>query len=65
MPDGSHRFELVGPLQFPRDNTGKIDVQNSMQLIFGLLETWIREYPEQWMWFSRMLRENNGQKTAV
>jgi KDO2-lipid IV(A) lauroyltransferase len=65
MPDESHRFELVGPLQFPRDNTGKIDVQNSMQLIFGLLETWIREYPEQWMWFSRMLRENNGQKTAV
>ena len=56
LPDQRHRFELVGPLEFPRDAGGKIDVQGAMQVVFGVIETWIREYPDQWMWVHRLIR---------
>ena len=56
LPDQRHRFELVGPLEFPRDPSGRVDVQGAMQMVFGVLETWIREHPEQWMWIHRIVR---------
>ncbi len=56
LPDQRHRFELVGPLEFPRDPSGKVDVQGAMQMVFGVIETWIREHPEQWMWVHRIVR---------
>jgi KDO2-lipid IV(A) lauroyltransferase len=56
LPDQRHRYELVGPLELPRDPSGKIDVQGAMQMVFGVIETWIREHPEQWMWVHRIMR---------
>jgi Kdo2-lipid IVA lauroyltransferase/acyltransferase len=56
LPDQRYRFELVGPLEFPRDPSGKIEVQGAMQMVFGVIEAWIREYPEQWMWVHRIVR---------
>lgn len=56
LPDQRHRFELVGPLEFPRDASGKVDVQGAMQMVLGVIETWIREHPEQWMWIHRIVR---------
>jgi KDO2-lipid IV(A) lauroyltransferase len=56
LADQRHRFELVGPLEFPRDAAGKIDVQGAMQAVFGVVEGWIREHPEQWMWVHRIVR---------
>ena len=56
LPNQKHRFELVGPLEFARDAGGKVDVQGAMQTVFGVIETWIREHPEQWMWVHRVVR---------
>lgn len=56
LPDQKYQFELMGPLEFPRDASGKIDVQGAMQTVFGIIETWIREHPEQWMWIHRIVR---------
>lgn len=56
LADQRHRFELVGPLEFARDAAGKIDVQRAMQTVFDLIEGWIREHPEQWLWIHRILR---------
>jgi KDO2-lipid IV(A) lauroyltransferase len=56
LPDQRHRFELVGPLEFPRDDSGRVDVQGAMQMVFGVIEKWIREHPEQWMWVHRIVR---------
>ena len=53
--DQRHRFELVGPLEFPRDSTGKIDVQSTMQKVITLIESWIRENPQQWMWAHKLI----------
>jgi len=56
LADQRHRFELVGPLEFPRDEAGNIDVQRSMQMVFCVIEGWIREHPEQWVWIHRIMR---------
>jgi KDO2-lipid IV(A) lauroyltransferase len=47
---------MVGPLEFPKDSKGKIDVQGAMQTVFSLIESWIRENPEQWIWTHRIIR---------
>jgi Kdo2-lipid IVA lauroyltransferase/acyltransferase len=56
LPDQRHRFELVGPLALPRDHSGRIAVEGAMQAVMNLIENWIREAPEQWMWIHRLIR---------
>jgi len=56
LPDQRHQFELVGPLKLPRNSAGEIDIQATMQTIIGIIETWIRQHPEQWMWIHRLIR---------
>jgi KDO2-lipid IV(A) lauroyltransferase len=53
-----HRFRLeiseeVAPV---RDAAGQIDVQGTMQAITSVVEGWIREYPDQWLWLHRRWR---------
>jgi KDO2-lipid IV(A) lauroyltransferase len=57
LPDG-HRFlgefgEVIAP---PRDAAGKIDVAATTQAITSVIEGWVREYPEQWLWQHRRWR---------
>lgn len=56
LPGRRFRIEAVGPLELPRDAAGQIDVAASMQVITGIVEGWIREHPEQWLWFHRRWR---------
>jgi KDO2-lipid IV(A) lauroyltransferase len=53
-----HRFageisEAVSPV---RDVHGDIDVSGTMQAITDVIEAWIREHPEQWLWLHRRWR---------
>ena len=48
--DGGLHLELIGPLDLPRDPDGQIDVHGAMVVINNLVETWVREHPEQWFW---------------
>ena len=50
------RCEHIGPLELPRDQRGRVDVQGATQLFASIMEAWIREYPEQWMWLHRIWR---------
>jgi KDO2-lipid IV(A) lauroyltransferase len=53
-----HRFRIAaeGPFELPRDVEGRIDVQRSTQLITSVIERWVRENPDQWLWFHRRWR---------
>jgi Kdo2-lipid IVA lauroyltransferase/acyltransferase len=56
LPDGKFRFEVTEALAVPRDETGKIDVSQTMQMVTSMIEGWVREHPEQWMWLHKRWR---------
>ncbi|NNM73114.1 lipid A biosynthesis lauroyl acyltransferase [Enterovirga aerilata] len=53
-----HRFriELTPPLDLPRDAEGRIDVAGATQAMTAVVERWVRETPEQWLWMHRRWR---------
>lgn len=52
--DGNRfRLELEEALVMPRNEAGEIDIDAACQLINDTVERWVREYPDQWMWFHR------------
>jgi Kdo2-lipid IVA lauroyltransferase/acyltransferase len=57
LPD-RHRFraDLSEPIEPRRDVHGRIDVQGTMQAITSVIEGWVREHPEQWLWLHRRWR---------
>jgi Kdo2-lipid IVA lauroyltransferase/acyltransferase len=56
LPGGRFRAELTEEVPPVRDADGKIDVQGTTQAITNVIEGWIREYPEQWLWLHRRWR---------
>lgn len=56
LPEGRFALDLTEPLDLPRDKDGKIDVDAATQTINAVVEGWIREYPEQWLWLHRRWR---------
>lgn len=53
LPGGRFRLELEEAMELPRDENGEIDVTATAQLLNDTVERWVREYPDQWMWFHR------------
>ncbi|MEA2983367.1 MAG: Kdo2-lipid lauroyltransferase/acyltransferase [Alphaproteobacteria bacterium] len=53
------RFQLIATeaIDAPRDAEGKIDVERTMQVITDVVEGWVREHPEQWLWLHRRWRD--------
>jgi len=56
LPGARFRLELEGPIELPRDAKGRIDEKASTDAITGIIEGWVREYPEQWLWQHRRWR---------
>jgi Kdo2-lipid IVA lauroyltransferase/acyltransferase len=56
LPGNRFRAELSEEVQPVRDATGEIDIQGTMQAITSVVEGWIREYPDQWLWLHRRWR---------
>ena len=53
------RFQLIvtEAIEPPHDAEGKIDVERTMQVITDVVEGWVREHPEQWLWLHRRWRD--------
>jgi len=57
LPDRQHfRVDLTPPIAPVRDAEGRIDIAGTMQAITSVIEGWVREYPEQWLWVHRRWR---------
>jgi KDO2-lipid IV(A) lauroyltransferase len=56
LPDRRFRITAEGPFDLPRDPGGRIDVQRSTQMITSVIERWVTENPDQWLWFHRRWR---------
>jgi len=50
LPDGRLHLELTPPVEMPRDAEGLIDVAAATTKITAVVEGWVREHPEQWLW---------------
>jgi KDO2-lipid IV(A) lauroyltransferase len=57
LPD-RHRFrvDLTEAVAPARDAEGKVDIAGTMQTITSVIEGWVREHPEQWLWVHRRWR---------
>jgi KDO2-lipid IV(A) lauroyltransferase len=56
LPGHRLRAELSDEIQPGRDAAGKVDIAGTTQVITTVIEGWIREHPEQWLWLHRRWR---------
>jgi len=56
LPDHRFRIEMTDAIAPVRDADGQIDIQGTMQAITDVVEGWVREHPEQWLWLHRRWR---------
>jgi KDO2-lipid IV(A) lauroyltransferase len=62
LPGHRFRGELTEEIKPARDPDGKIDITGTMQIITSVVEGWIREYPEQWLWLHRRWRPEDEKR---
>jgi KDO2-lipid IV(A) lauroyltransferase len=56
-PDGNGFWgEVSDPVEPVRDGSGRVEIKGTMQAITSVIEGWIRQYPEQWLWLHRRWR---------
>lgn len=53
LPGGRFRLELEEKMELPRDEKGAVDLAATVQALNDKVETWVRQYPGQWMWFHK------------
>lgn len=51
LPGNRFRLEIEPRVELPRNAAGQLDVTATAQLLNNKVETWVREYPEQWLWY--------------
>jgi Kdo2-lipid IVA lauroyltransferase/acyltransferase len=56
LPGHRFRAELSEEVEPVRDAAGQIDIQGTMQAVTSVIEGWVREYPDQWLWLHRRWR---------
>jgi KDO2-lipid IV(A) lauroyltransferase len=63
LPDHQFRGEMTDEIRPARDAQGKIDIAGTMQIVTGVVEGWIREHPEQWLWLHRRWRPQDEKRS--
>ncbi|PJI44124.1 MAG: lipid A biosynthesis lauroyl acyltransferase [Rhizobium sp.] len=51
LPGNRFRLEIEPRIELPRNAAGQLDVTATAQLLNNKVESWVREYPEQWLWY--------------
>ncbi len=58
LPGGRFRLELQAPLDVPHIETGAVDTEALTRQVNAVVEGWVREHPEQWLWLHKRWRPN-------
>ena len=56
LPNRRFRVDLTERIEPARDASGEVDIQGTMQRVTSVIEGWVREHPEQWLWLHRRWR---------
>jgi Kdo2-lipid IVA lauroyltransferase/acyltransferase len=56
-PGNRFQLKITEAITVPHDAEGKVDIQGTMQVITDVVEGWVREHPEQWLWLHRRWRD--------
>ncbi len=56
LPGNRFTADLTEEIKPVRDAQGNVDIAATMQVITTIMEGWIREHPEQWLWLHRRWR---------
>ncbi len=56
LPGNRFTAELTDEIKPVRDAKGDVDIAATMQVITTIIEGWVREHPEQWLWLHRRWR---------
>jgi len=56
LPGHRFRAEITEAIAPARDAAGKVDIAATTQTVMSVVEGWIREHPEQWLWQHRRWR---------
>jgi KDO2-lipid IV(A) lauroyltransferase len=56
LPGNRFRAELSEEVAPVRGADGRIDIQGTMQAVTSVVEGWVREHPDQWLWLHRRWR---------
>jgi KDO2-lipid IV(A) lauroyltransferase len=56
LPGHRFRADLTEEIKPVRDARGRVDITGTMQAITDVVEGWVREHPEQWLWLHRRWR---------
>ena len=51
LPNNRYRLEIEPKIEVPRTEKGAVDVQATGQMLNDKVESWVREHPEQWLWY--------------
>jgi KDO2-lipid IV(A) lauroyltransferase len=58
-PGNRFQIKVTEAIEVPRDAEGKVDIERTMQVITDVVEGWVREHPEQWLWLHRRWRDED------
>jgi KDO2-lipid IV(A) lauroyltransferase len=56
LPNHRFRIDVTEAIEPVRESDGSVDVAATMQRLTSIIEGWVREHPEQWLWLHRRWR---------
>jgi KDO2-lipid IV(A) lauroyltransferase len=51
LPGNRFRLEIEPKIDLPHNDKGQLDVAATAQVLNDKVESWVREHPEQWLWY--------------
>ncbi len=51
LPGNRYRLEIEPKMELPRNETGGLDLTATAQMLNDKVEGWVKEHPEQWLWY--------------